>query len=337
MGSRLGWILAAIFGGGVITIIAVVVFFPFPTEPTSRTTDTGMLSLQQPAEPISLVLGSDSGLLQGEGNAGENYRLALEKYKQNPTALTEVFKHYTQLAPGKYRLAADELRLLKEIADDVAAGAAYKQMKYYFELTPKKIELPYRPSEPSEFQDLMTVVEMLAGDYIAGGEASYPEAERRLFHLFALGYHLMAERARLAIVRRGLGLQVHACDLLIGLYRKWKKPDRAREVHRYREGLRDIRYTYGRLDSLLQPVEATEYPGDIFNLVAHHGDRAVRVEAILALGMVKLTATKRGDHRYVRKWIGSKLSSDDALERAAAECAEALDRDGLDRIARSRR
>ena len=337
MGSRLGWILAAIFGGGVITIIAVVVFFPFPTEPTSRTTDTGMLAVQQPVEPISLVLGSDSGLLAAAGNAGEKYHSALEKYKRDPTAMTEVFKHYTQVAPGKYRLAAEELRLLNGIADDVAAGAACKQMKYYFELTPKKIELPYRPSEPSDFQDLMNVLEMLAADHIADGEASYPEAERRLFHLFALGYHLMAERARLAIVRRGLGLQVHACDLLVELYRKWKKPQRARQVHRYREGLRDIRYTYRRLDSLLQPGQATEYPGDIFNLVAHHGDRAVRVEAILALGMVKLTATKRGDLRYVRKWIGSKLHSDDALERAAAECAEALDRDGLERIARSRR
>ncbi len=111
--------------------------------------------------------------------------------------------------------------------------------------------------------------------------------------------------------------------------------EQAREYH---DGLGGMSSVYTDLDNVIRTFERQEsgahgpHPGDIFNLVANHADRAVRVEAILRLGVVKLTCVSRGDHKRVRDLINEKLDSDDPIEQAAAKCADALDEKGLNRL-----
>lgn len=336
MGSRLGWIIAVIFAAFVVIVIVKVVVYPSATPPTRATTGAGMLTRQHPSRPIRLVLGATP---DAAGDAGDDYWNALQLYETNASALREVFLNYVELAAGRYRLTASEVDLLRQVADAVAAGAAKGRMTYYFRLTPKKIEIPYYASAAEKFQDLAGVLRMLSVHYAVAGKETHPQAERCLFDMLVMGWHMMNERARLDTVRAGVGLQEVACDLLARLYLKWNKPERLGAVKEYKEGLWDIKSTYTELYEVVWQLEQRSdggrgpHPGDVFNVAEHHADRAVRVEAILSLGVVKLTVTSRGDRRYVRKLIAAKLTSDDPIERVAAECADALDRAGLQRLA----
>ena len=62
MGNKMHWILAGILGAGVAVIIIVLVFFPFPSGPTSATSqhrpklgleplDAPLCKLTAPAQP----------------------------------------------------------------------------------------------------------------------------------------------------------------------------------------------------------------------------------------------------------------------------------------------
>lgn len=336
MGSRLGWMLALIFAAFVITAIVVVVLFPSPTPPTRATTAAGMLTCQQPRKPISLVIGTTP---EGKGDAGDDYWNALQLYDANAPALKEIARHYTQIARGEYRLRASEVDLLRQVAEPIAAGAGRGRMSYYFRLTPKKMGMPYYPAEAGKFQNLAGVPQLLAAHYAASGQESYPQAEKCLFDMLVLGWHLMGERARMDLVGTGVGLQQAACELLAGLYGKWNRPERLEAVRQYKDGLWDLGSIYSDLREVIwqsthqQGAAPGPHPGDIFNLAENHADRAVRAEATLALGVVKLTVTTRGDRRYVKKLIAAKLGSEDAIERVAAECADALDAPGLQRLA----
>ncbi len=335
MSSTLGWILACIFAAFVIIAILVVVLFPQPTPPTRATTAAGMLSLQRPAQPVSLVLGAEPA---GVGDAGDDYWNAFQACQADEARLKAMLAQYTAIARGQHRLSDSDVAWLEQLAEPLSAAAERRRMSYYFRLTPKTMEIPYDPPEARKFQELAQVPQLLAAHYFAAGEAAYPKVERRLFDMFVMGWHLMNERARLDLVRTGLGLQDAACDLLAQLYAKWNKPDRLQAVRSYKEGLLDIKGIYSELYGIIWQLSQQPggnwgpHPGDIFNLAEHHADRAVRVEATLVLGVVKLTAFTRGDRRYVSKLIRQKLASEDPIEQVAGRCAKALDNAGLQKL-----
>jgi len=334
MGNRLGWILAGIFGAFVIIVLVKVLFFPSPSDPTRATTGPGMLKLQQPAEPLTTLLPSAP---DGEGNAADDYRQAWRFYDKKTEAITAMIEHYVALMKDEYRLTDDDVALLNGVADHISAGTAKKDMSFYIT---EQMEVAYdEPVEADQFQSLAEVLQILFAHHIGKGEGSYPAAEKCLFDILVLGQHLINERARFDIVRTGIGLQKKACKLLGHFYAKWNKPERIKTVREYRTGLGDMSSIYTELYTVVWKLKLQESgahgpnPGDIFNLVANHADRAVRVEAILGLGMVKLTCGSRGDHKRVRKLIDEKLNSDDPIEKSAAKCADALDEKGLNRLA----
>jgi hypothetical protein len=289
--------------------------------------------LQKPAEPLTTLLSSAP---DGEGNAADDYRQAWKSYEKNNEAIKAMFKHYYALMKDEYRLTDDDVALLNLVAKPIASGAAKKDMSFYLS---EQMKVSYdRPIEAERFQSIVDAPRMLFAHYIGKGEAGYPAAEKCIFDVLALGQHLINERARLDIVRTGIGLQKIACETLVQLYGKWDKPERIKAVRAYRTGLEDMSNIYTELDTVVRTFARQEsgangpHPGDIFNLVANHADRAVRVEAILSLGSVKLTCASRGDHKRVRDLIDDKLDSDDPIEKSAAKCADALDEKDLKRL-----
>jgi len=335
MGSRLAWIIAGVIGVVLAGIIIKIAIFPSPTPPTCATTAVGMLDLQTPSKPLTLILPANPN---GDGDAGDDYHKAIEAYKANREGIEKVLEHYEQVLQDKYRLTDDDVALLKKVADPIRAGSAKRQMTYYFRLTPKKIEIPYWPKVVDDFQEISYVPKMLFAHYFSLGRETYPQAEKFLLDILILGQHMIDERARLDIIRAGIGLEKEACGALLTLYQKWQRPDRVEAVKEYLDGLETISSVYSDLYKTIwrfDPEMHGPHPGDIFNLVVNHADRAVRVEAILALGVVKLTCSSRGDRRMVRKLIREKLQSEDPIERAAAKCAQSLDREGLNRLASS--
>ena len=334
MGNKLGWILAGIFGAFIIIVLVMVLFFPSPTDPTRATTSPGMLTLQKPAEPLTTLLPSAP---DGEGNAADNYRQALKSYDKNSEAIEAMFKHYSALMKDEYRLTDDDVALLNSVAKHIAAGVAKKEMSFYLS---EQMEVSYdRTAEAERFQSVVDAPRMLFAHYIGKGESSFADAEKCMFDVLVLSQHLIDERARVDIVRTGIGLQKIACNSLVLLYDKWNKPERAKSARDYLAGLGDMSSIYSELSAVARKFKLAEdgavvtpNPGDIFNLVANHADRAVRVEAILGLGLVKLTCTGRGDHKRVRDLINEKLNSDDPIEQAAAKYADAMDEKDLNRL-----
>ncbi len=329
MSNRLGWILAITFGVVVIGVLVKSIVFPSPTPPTRATLGKGMLTLQKPIEPLTAILPAEPA---DPGNAANDYRLAWKLYDENKEALQKIFEHENDVYLDKYRLTDEEVALLNRIARPIAAGAAKKEMTYY---SPEKMDIPYFSAEAEQFQNLAEVPQMLFVHYVGKGPESYPAAEKCMFDILVMVHHMIQERARIDIVRTGIGLQKNTCELLELLYDKWKKPDRLKAVRNYRTGLRDISGIYTDLYAIIWQLKRQQsgafgpHPGDIFNLVANHADRAIRVEAILGLGMVKLTCSSRGDHKRVRELINKKLAGDDPIEKAAAKCADALDQKGF--------
>jgi len=333
--NKMPWIIAGIFGLFVAGAIVWVVFFPQPTPPNSETTRAGMLTIQRPAEPITLILPAAPS---GGADAGDHYAAAIKARQDYRKPINDVIAHMRDImaTPPKYTLTDADLALLKRVADPIAAGAAQAKMTYYFRLTPKEMAPPFNPAAALAFQEIADVPMVLTYQHVANGAAEYPQAEKRLFELLTIGYHLMAERARLDIVRCGLGLQGAACDLLEQLYGKWDKPDRRKQVQAYRRGLLEMRGVYSDLKMVTRKLVKHEgaltlHPGNIFNLAENHADRCVRVEAIIGLGMVKMTCTGRGDRRYAWKLIRKYLADGDPIEQAAARVAEAMDQKVLDR------
>ncbi len=321
MHNKLAWVLAAIFGSAAVIWIAKVVFFPSPTEP-AKTQRRSMRVLRSPGESLSLVLGSEPS---GGGNAGRDYKAGMDAYEARKDAIEQAMDRLGDVVRKEYKFTAEEVALLEKVADHVSAGAARKEMTFYFELTAKRIDRPYYPFEAERFQRLMHVCETLAYHHVAtGGPQEYPQAEKRLFDMLVLGRHMVDERARFHIVERGIGVQLAACDLLTQLYRKWNKPDKASRTADYKGGLVKLQSQYFDLIRIVRGLDArwqAPHPGDIFNLAANHADRAVRVEAIISLGFVKHGRLKRGDRRRVRQLIDRKLASADEIEQAAAQAA----------------
>jgi hypothetical protein len=225
------------------------------------------------------------------------------------------------------------LALLGKVAAHVADAAAKKNMSFYFRLTPKEIKRPYFAVEADRFQELYDVLDVLVRHHVlVGGEQEYPKAEKCLYHALVMGRHMVDERARFDIVSQGLVIQESACDTLIALYRMWKKPDRADAVKAYKGGLVEITRQYAALRGVVWGIASPwrcPHPGDVFNLAANHADRAIRVEAIVVLGIIRHGQIGRGDQWIVRKLIDKYLKSEDELEAAAAKAADEMTQEDL--------
>jgi len=325
MDSRMAWILAGIFGAAVLGVIVWVVFFPSPTAPTSRTLAAGRMALQKSEYPLTHLLPAEP---DGAGDAGDDYHQAV-------TALKGRWDKVADACGSRGALPPDDRKLLEEIQAHISAGAGKRKMTYAFRYTPREFVVDYTDTEAGDFQDLANVPDRLCEHYVAAGESGYPKAERVMFDLLVMGHHMVAERARLESVLTGAELQREACRRLRTLYgaRYWDRPAKAAKARDYARGLDGLVDIYALLRrEVIWNYRVDIVAGDVFNLIEHHPDRSLRVEATLALGTVRLRAGKRGDKRYVRKLIERQLASSDPIERAAAKAANALDAKGLNRL-----
>jgi len=322
MHNKLAWIIAMLVGSALAIFILWLTLFPQPTAATSATAARGRLQFKEPAAPVTLVLPTAPS---GPGDAGDDYKQAIDAYAANRQAIKAILKRHRDMIRGNYRPSHQDLLTLEPVRQAAGRGAAKAKMTYYFRHTPRRVEPPFIPEMSSQFRDIWEVLVFLSDYNIVSGEAGYGEAERCLLDAFTMGWHVVAERSRLDIVRTGFRMQKGACDELIHLYGvRLKKSDRLAAVQRYRDELALASITYRELErEVLRHLPP--HSGDVFNLAQNHADKAVRRMATLWLGVVRLTCTKRGDKRYVRKLIADKLNSDDEIERACADAARKFD------------
>lgn len=332
MGGKLPWVIAALVGGLLAIFIVWVVFFPQPTLPTLATAAAGKLELKTPAAAITLVLPAAAS---GGGDAGDDYKQAIDKYDADRQAIRAVLRRDRGMILRGHRLSEQELLTLRPVRQAIARAATKAKMTFYFRHTPKVVEPPFMPKMRQQFQELWNVLEFLALYNIALGQDNYEQAQQCLLDGFTMGWHLVQERSRLDMVGKGLAMMKDACDGLVYLYGPGalNQPQRRTEVERYRDELDLASIAYWELE--MEVIRhLPPHPGDIFNLAENHADPAVRRMATLWLGVVRLTCTQRGDNRHVRKLIAQKLNSEDEIERACALAASKLDQVGLNLMKR---
>ncbi len=329
MDTKVAWIVAGVFGVLVAGVIVKMTAFPSPSGPTYRTLAKGMLTLRNPEYPITHVLPSAP---TGGGDAGDDYHQAIQAYKAREDAIEDI-------CIKREALSAEEIKTLTDIQAHIAAGARREKMTYTFRLTPREIPIPYEAPEVDDFQDVANVCERLFQYHLRQGAAGYPKAERVMFDLFTVGRHMINERSRLDTVMRGLGLQQHVCERLVGLYSgaRWNQPTKLRNVQEYADGLEPMAMVYsGHQKEVIwsgsHQTGKAKAIGDVFNLVNKHADPAVRAEATLVLGILKLNARTRGDKNYAARLIRKQLKSANPVEQAAARAADALDHEGLEKL-----
>ena len=321
MASKAPWIVAIVFGLFIIVMIVRMVLFPSPTDP-EYTLKKSMMRFQEHGQPLSLVLGADPS---EAGDAADYYNQAIAAYEANREALEEINSRQPDVARREHRYSNEELAQLRKVADLIASGAARAEMSNY---SADEIQDARRVEKAERYQELADVLDSLALHHrIEGAPADMAKVAKCYLDLLVMGRHMVEERARFEIVDTGLGFQDAACSQLGAVYRKIA-PDKVDAVEEYNLGLAALIEQYSTLRNevfyVLREEWGCPHPGDLINLAGGHPDRAIRVEAIIRLGIVKFGGIERGDVDHVQKLIKKGLASEDEFDRAAAKVANGM-------------
>jgi hypothetical protein len=355
MGNKAGWIVAGVLVLAVGTFVGYNIYQSFadpePSDPTSATTGVGMLDFKQITADPALVLGTKPS---AGGNAADDYVKAIEVYKANKDALKKVctVDVVDDFWEGKKKLQDSEVELLKQIDQQVAAGAAKEKMEFCLVHTPKEFRVGWTFAPGVGLSRVAGCEEALAADLYIRKE--YDQAEQVLNHLFALGLHLVNERTRASMTQAGMIAQSQAVRKLGVICRARGEAGKAKleNLVKYNEGLNAFLYSFDAKTNVVNSGKME--PGDVFNVVGStqdpdkfKGDKDLswRVQGILALGRLKFgsmkitesdpgkaTALAEANRKYAQKLITQSLASKDPAEAAAAAAAQAFEKKDLDTV-----
>jgi len=314
MGSKLGWIAAGVLVVGLLVVIIMKVVIPSPSRPTLATRKGGFMDLKQISIPVGDIVGTTPS---GGGNAADDYVQALAVAKQREQEIAQV-------AAGDNSAAG--MTALRRIASLVATGASKASLQYTFTHTSKTFRVAYRFQPAVELQAVPGAMFILARKLHKSKK--YAEAEQVLFDMFVMGWHLVAERAHIYVVRTGLGIQMSALAGLQSVYRDWgpEYGDKRARVAAYTNEIITTQRAFDEKQRILWSTDPN--PGDVFHILEKEQDRAWRVQALLSLGILKFRAQdRRGDVRMIDKLLGRFAGSSDPFEAAAARAAKNLTRE----------
>ena len=324
MANKIGWILAGVLVAGVGTIIAWKLIEPTVSSPSRNARDPEFLKLITFTLPLQPLVGFQP---RGSGNAGDDYKLAADLYVANKSLIESAMSERKEIARGVGIIGSRTMAIMRQIHAHVADGARKKQMRYTFVHTPTKFEVGYfyEPAA-SNLQAVAEVVELLMIHHV--GRKEYDQAAKVLKDNFVFGWHLMNERARSDLVMRGLWIQRRAAAGLLTIY---SAPTATKDV----AGLKTARKYMDELNAVSEDYEhkheavwAVKPPaGDIYLVVEGDEDRAMRVQALLALGVVRYTHRHRsGDVTRTNALLAKYVNNEDPMIAAAAKAARDLTR-----------
>lgn len=330
MGNKTGWIAAGVLGGAVLLFLLFTIFAPLPSAP-NHTAVRGFMDLHVPSTPLSAIL---PAVPSEAGNAAEDYEKALAQYKQ----LREVIDGTADHERVDAAIAASDpwadpgYKACREIADIVAAGAKKAEMRYTFVFTPRKLKPYYQRSYASDLHDISIPVSQCF--FLHMERKEYDKAEKRMQDMLILGWHLFSERAVPHMSDQGIHILLVAVRRLQELYKAWPNgpTDKIASLRAYENELIEIqdfarqkrKILWDSLPSAVGTSSDQFYPGDVLNMAENEGDRAWKVQAILALGAMKYRAPSRGDKKALQSLIRQYLASEDPIIKAAAKCADEM-------------
>jgi hypothetical protein len=350
MGSKAGWIVA----GGLVVVIVVVAlvnlwpkFFPPGPEaapPVKPNITQEMLRKHDVTMPPVDVLGP-GGAQNAPGEAGEEYDKAVKCFKENMKVIIPVQNVVDPNIDPNNRVEPDSAGLdaLKKIDEFVAADCLKKSMNYTRMRIGDKFHFASRFDDKNDPADDLAEVGkglQLLGQYYIN-KKQHADAERVLQHQFLLGWHMMQERARRSMVQSGMGLQKMALPMLADVYRKLPGDPATRiaTLNRYNDkeltaliDFFDQPGTKHKADYLYVPGRGPQ-PQDLFLIVEKDEDRVWRVEALIALGLIRFTQEKDAAIQAKVNELLDKTWAD-PIEAAAAKSAKTATRGEFQRFHR---
>ena len=327
MGSKLGWLLAGALALLVLGAALWMLFFPGRSSPTKATAAKGVLDLQKTNVSIATVLGAEPS---GAGNAGEDYRKAIQLYRLNRKAIEEYTRQQDE-AP-KAQPPAKTLEVLKQIDAHVAAGADKARMTYALSLTTsKRLQANFFYMPAYDFEDISATLDALLNCHYHNGQ--FDKALAVLTHSLVLGWHMAEERAILHSVHSCLGIQIRSLNGMRDVYRAGggASKEKLASIQEYLSAVKTLRDAYDRKAEVLWTPRP--HAGDVLNLAEHDQDRACRVQAIVTLGMLRFSAARRSDRRYAMALIERYAAASDPLDVAAAKTARDMAQDDVKNFA----
>jgi len=311
VGNKLGWIIAGALLLVLVIVIVSLTLITSPSEPTHATRKSGFMELREPSVSLSAVLGAEPS---APGNAADDYAKAVAVYKANERKLSTM---------RDYRPV---MGLLEQMHKHVAAGAQKREMRYVFVHTPEKMEVGFLCEPATYLTNVADAMDLLAKAHVDAGR--HEQAAAVLADKLVMGRHMMNERARVHMVRNGILAQAAALDGLLAVYRLTNAPpEKVSAAQNYADALSAMRSFYEDKQRVVWSLKP--HPGDIFNVVANEQDRAWKVQAVLALGVVRYTADDSDDARHAEKLLDELVHADDPLVAAAAKAARDLDEAGF--------
>ena len=347
IGNKKGWLISAAIAGAALLISLMIILqsaFSSGSRATTKTLRAGVLDKWTTAEPISGFI-SDPPL--GTDNAGDDYARAVRLIRDNEEVIRRFHGSYrtwqTNAQEATYETRGmpreDTLARIREIPFDVppqveemlrhvAQAVTQEKMEYVFVHTSPKLYVDRR-IEAS--YDLIAVAKVLMD--VSAYHYYRDDFEQSLTpreHLLVLGWHMFNERAHVDMMYQGLIIQLDALEMLITAYEELGHADKADRARNYRASVKDLMDRMAeKLDAIMPPADEDRLaePGDVFNVARNDQDRAWRVQAVLALGILKVQpqgVIARADERVTRKLIREFEKSSDPMIRAAAVAARDL-------------
>ncbi len=325
-GNWLGWIIAVILVT-VAVLLASQWFVIRGTEPEREITKPGALDLIEIANPPTMVYPE---ALTKPGNPGDDYAKAVAIY-EDPDNLRAIFdwtEDYYELSQlQKWDQIPTPPKPILDIAALIIRAAPKQDMRYVFEYTPRSLEVQYESLAANRLSQLASdkgmtdkhdaLMYSLTTYYSRTGQ--FDKAITLGQATFMMGWHMFAERATVNMMAHGLLIQYQTLPRIQEAYRLMGQPEKAAALDPYYADLKKLWSQHGQKQALI--YANPPHPGNLLYVVDNDPDRAWQVQAILALGIAKFTATRQGDMILIRQKILDLQESDDPFIEAAADAA----------------
>ena len=316
MSMKVGWIAAGLFVLAIGGFILKQMVLQSPTRPSAATRRTGFMDRIEVAASITDVIGA---LPTGGGNAGDDYHQAVTTYLAAKQAIEDAI---IDLGKGSDTGHEDALAALNGMYGHISSGAKKKEMKYLLVHAPKELRVGWKLPEIETLGEVGGCMDLLAAYNLKNNRPRQAEAIYK--DLMIVGWHMTGARSYYHVVTAGFGTQMTAAEGLATVYRAMggSFKQRVQALREYHSAVREADGIYG--DKLNVLWKTKPHPGDVFNIAENDKDRAWRVQAVLAMGMLRYTADGRGDKKYNTRLLEKFARDKDPLPAAAAKAASEL-------------
>jgi len=285
--------------------------------PTRKTSGPDFMNVIKVDAKITDVLNATPS---GAENAAEHYARAVKLCFANWDALYDAA---ATLANGDATQHAGALKTLQEIRRHIGKGAKQAGMNYLEKHASGKLKVSLRQEDTDRLGRTVDVLSLLGDYYIKNKRLKDADAIYR--DMFAAGWHMINERSSIHMTRYGVDVQILAlkgiATSIDGDLDKNAKDNRMAPLRDSLVALNEFRSSCQ--DKALIFQEARFDAGNIWNIAENDKDRAWRVQAILAMGLIKFTHTSKANAEHNNAMIEQFLTSSDPLEKAAAQAAKA--------------